>query len=132
MLDKVAAGVGVVLLQRLEDLRERHIVTRVSRSGLMMTWYCFTRPPKEFTSVTPGHGAQDRAHDVILHRAQLGRVVFRVLADERVLENFAKPCGDRSELDIDARRQAFAQRSAAARSPAGARSNRPPRPRTRS
>ena len=26
----------------------------VNRSGFTITWYCFTRPPKEFTSVTPG------------------------------------------------------------------------------
>ena len=53
------------------------------------------------------HRAQQRAHDVILHRAQFGRVVFRVLADERVLENFAEARGDRAELDIDARGQTF-------------------------
>ncbi len=54
VLDKVAAGVRVVLFQRLEDLLRASRLNEVNRSGFTITWYCFTRPPKSSRRSRPG------------------------------------------------------------------------------
>ena len=107
VLNEIAAGVGVVLLQRLEHLLQSHFER--SQPLRFDDHLVLLHETAERIHVSnAGHGAQQRPDDVILNGAQLGRVVLlRIFANQCVLKDFSKPGGDRPKLNIDARRQIF-------------------------
>ena len=104
VLDEIAAGIGVVLLQRLEHLLQGHF-KRSEPLRFHDDLILLDETAERIHVGNAGHGAQQRPNDVILNGAQLGCVVFlRIVADERVLEYLSKSGRDRSKLNIDARR----------------------------
>lgn len=98
---KLPLALALFFLQRLEQFLQRDVERR-EPVGIDDDLILFHASAKRADIRHAGHGAQQRAHDVILQCAQLGRVMVPIRADEGVLENFAQPGADRSQLDIRA------------------------------
>ncbi len=70
-----------------------------SRGGKSLIWYCFSRPPIEATSATPGYRLKRLLDLAFVENAQFAEVVQSFLVDERVLENPAHAAGVGTERD---------------------------------
>ena len=88
MLDEVAAGVGVIFLKRLEDVLKCHIV-RKQPLGLDDDLILLHQAAERIHVGDSRHRPEDWAHNVILERAQFGRVIVGIITDKRVLKNLA-------------------------------------------
>ena len=73
VLDEVAAGVGVVLFQRLENLLQRDVERR-EPVGVHDDLVLLDQPAEGIYLGDARHGAKQRTHDVILDRPQFRRV----------------------------------------------------------
>ena len=104
--DDAAAGVGVALLDGLDDVADGQAVLE-QLLGRDQHLVLLDLAAEAVDLVDAGDGLEQRRDDPVLDRAQLHRAL--ALALERVLEDLAEAGADRPELGLDARRQLLAR-----------------------
>ena len=91
--DRAAAG----FLEDVLNGRRRPACSEMpafaSSGGKILTWYCFSRPPTDATSATPGTALQRRLDLAFVQQPQLAHVVRAFVVHDRVLIDPAHAAG---------------------------------------